>query len=227
MRRERLASSSSRWDTLASSALLSTRDGVSSPSPSRARSASTEDINWNSRAGNSSGDTRNSKTGNWDTGGWLSSWRSVLVILLDDDTVLADVGESDSLIGDVLDGSLGARNGLDTDTVLGVDDLRVENLDGVNGIVVTTADGTDGETVSTSAGSTGEVDVSTRVDGETIILVDNNRVGDSNVGGSSNIESISVVTLSVTVLVVHGDLVDGQGSGTVDGHHLNWGVFEG
>lgn len=111
---------STTWDVLASSALLSTSNGVSGPSPSRARSASAKNVDVGSGRGDGTLDILDSETGDGDTGSGSASWGSVLVILLDDDTVLGNAGEGDVLVGYALDGSSGAVDGLDTDTVLGV-----------------------------------------------------------------------------------------------------------
>ena len=58
-------------------------------------------------------DVVDGQVGNGDTAGGGSGRATVLVILLDDDTVLGNSGESDVLVGDALDGTGGAVDGLD------------------------------------------------------------------------------------------------------------------
>lgn len=60
-----------------------------------------------------------------DAGGRVSSWAAVEVVLLNVDTVGGDVFNADVFKQDVLDVSGGVLVGLDTGTVLGVEDNRV------------------------------------------------------------------------------------------------------
>lgn len=140
---------------------------------------------------------------------------------------IAYVLEGDALVGDVLDRALGTRDSLNADTVVGVNDLRVEDLHGVNDVVVAAADGADGETVATGAVTASESDVVTAVDGKAVVLVVDGSAGDGDVLRVTNIESVGVVAaLGVTVLVVDGDVVDGEGVGVVDGEDLDGGVLD-
>jgi hypothetical protein len=135
--------------------------------------------------------------------------------------------KGDALVGDVLHRAGSARDGLDTDTVLGVDDLRIEDLYGVDNVVIAAADGTDGKTVATRAVATGESDISTAIHSETVVLVVDGSTGDGNVLRVTDIESVGVVAaLRITVLVVNGDVVDREGIGLVDGEHLHRGVLD-
>ena len=61
-------------------------------------------------------DVVDSQIGDGDTAGGGSGRAAVLVILLDDDTVLGDSGEGDVLVGDALDGAGSAVDGLDANT---------------------------------------------------------------------------------------------------------------
>jgi hypothetical protein len=58
------------------------------------------------------------------------------------------VGQLDVAVSNAGDLSSGARHGLDAHAVVGVHDLRVEDLDGVDDVVVTTADGSNRQTVA-------------------------------------------------------------------------------
>lgn len=62
-------------------------------------------------------DVVDSKTGDRDAGGGVTSWGAVLVVLLDNDTVIGDAREGDVFVGDAGDGSRSIVNGLDADTV--------------------------------------------------------------------------------------------------------------
>lgn len=141
--------------------------------------------------------------------------------------VMAYVLEGDALVGDVLDRALGVRNSLDANTVVGVNDLRVEDLHGVNDVVVAAANGADGETVATGAVAASEGNVSAAVNGEAVVLVVDGGAGDGDVLRVTDIESVGVVAaLGVTVLVVDGDVVDRKGVGVVDGEDLDRGVLD-
>jgi len=56
------------------------------------------------------------QTGDGDSIGGSTGRAAVLVVLLDDNTVLGDTRESDVLVSDTLDGTGGAGDGLDADT---------------------------------------------------------------------------------------------------------------
>jgi len=139
----------------------------------------------------------------------------------------AYVLKGDALVGNVLDRALSVGDSLDANTVVGVDDLRVEDLNSVNDVVVAATDRADGETVATGAVAAGEGDVSTAVDGKAVVLVVDGGAGDGDVLRVTDIEGVGVVAaLGVTVLVVDGDVVDGEGVGVVDGEDLNGGVLD-
>ena len=147
--------------------------------------------------------------------------------MFQEENCYAYVLEGDALVGDVLDRALSVGDSLDANTVVRVDDLRVEDLHGVNDVVVTATDGADGETVATGAVAAGEGDVSAGVDGEAVVLVVDGGAGDSDVLRVTDVESVGVVAaLGVTVLVVDGDVVDREGVGVVDGEHLDGGVLD-
>lgn len=146
--------------------------------------------------------------------------------LLEEDSC-AYVLEGNALVGDVLDRALGARDGLDADTVVGVNDLRVKDLHGVNDVVVAAADRADGETVATGAVTAGEGDVVTAVDGKAVVLVVDGSARNGDVLRVTDIEGVGVVAaLGVTVLVVDGDVVDREGVGVVNREHLDGGVLD-
>ena len=145
--------------TRALAALLTTSDGVSRPGPVLAATVTAENVDVSSAALNGTGNLLNLEAGNGDTGGGLAGRAAVLVILLDDDTVLGDVGKLDVGESDVGDGTGGLVDGLDADTVVGVDDARVGDGDILHDVVVAQTNGTDGDTVATGAGATGESDV--------------------------------------------------------------------
>lgn len=75
---------STSWDTRAIAAGFSTGDCDVGPGPVAARAASAENVHVDTAWGDGSGDTADGQVGDWDSGGWRSSWGTVLVILLDD-----------------------------------------------------------------------------------------------------------------------------------------------
>jgi hypothetical protein len=149
------------------------------PRPVGASTGSTKDVDISSAAGDSSLNVAHGQASNGDTIGGGSGRAAVLIVLLDDDTVLGDSGEGDVLVGDALDGAGGTIDGLDADTcdarmldngvvmvlvislrtILGVLDVAVLDGDTVDGVVGASTDGADGDTVATSALSAGEVDI--------------------------------------------------------------------
>lgn len=74
--------------------------------------------------------------------------RAILVVLLDHDAVLADVGERDVFIGHGGDGAGRLENGLDAYAVLGVRNGRGRDGDVLHDVVATAADRADGEAVA-------------------------------------------------------------------------------
>lgn len=184
---------SSGWDTGALLGGGSSGDVDATPGPAAAACA--ENVDVDTSAGDGTSDTIDGKVGDGNTAGWLSGGGSVLVILLDDDTVGRDARELDVLVGDALDGSGGARDSLDADTVGRVGDSGGGDGDSLDSVVGTASNGSDGETVSSRAGCSSEADASSRVDGEAVILVLADGVGDGDVRGRSDVVAISVVSL--------------------------------
>jgi hypothetical protein len=134
--------------------------------------------------------------------------RAVLVVLLDDDAVVADVGERDVLVGHVGDGAGRFIDGLDAHTVFGVGHGRGGDGDAFYGVIAAAADGAVGEAVPAGAVAICEGDAlfkelddivgrrqgthSSGVDSEAVILVLDIRSGNGNAGTAANIEGICV-----------------------------------
>jgi hypothetical protein len=224
---QRLAGSTA-GDVHATGALLSTSDGVTRPSPVGARSLTAKYVVVETLSSNGTLDVLDGKTGDRDTSGGLAGRRAVQVVLLDDDTVLGDVLEGDVLVGDTGDGTSGARDGLNADTVVGVDDGGVGDDDVLDDIVGAAADGADGDTVTAGAGSASELDVGTGVDSEAVVLVLDVGVGNVDTGGAADVESVGVVAAVglVTGGVVDGDVVKGDRLGSVDRKSLDGCVLD-
>jgi hypothetical protein len=115
--RERLARSTRR-NVRASTAFLTPSNRVTGPGPSRARSLSAKNVNISSRAADRALNILDRKTSDRDACCRCASWGAVLVILLDNDTVLGDTGEGNTAVGDSANASGGTRDCLDADTVL-------------------------------------------------------------------------------------------------------------
>lgn len=79
---------------------------------------------------------------------WRSGSAAVLVVLLDDDTVVCNAREGDVGVGDVRHGSGGSRVGLDADAVLGISHSAVRESDIQDSVVALASDTSDRETVS-------------------------------------------------------------------------------
>lgn len=128
-------SSGSRGNALALVRLLATSDLVVSPGPVLGIGAKDQDV-CTARLDRSS-DLVDGDIGDRNASGRDTSGRSVLIILLDDNTVLGDVGQSDGIVLDVRNRTGGSRNSLDTNTVVGVGDGGVEDANGLDNIVGT------------------------------------------------------------------------------------------
>lgn len=223
-RRRHLASSAAAaGDALALGGGLAAGDRDARPLPAAARSA--EDVDVSAGRGDGALDVAEGKASDGDAGGGGAGGGAVLVVLLNDDTVLGDVREGNAGVSDARDGAGGAGDRLNTDTVVGVDNLGVGDGDGLDGVVGTATNGADRETVATRAGTAGEGDVGTGVDSQAVVLVLDVGARDVDTGGGADIESIGVVASSrVTGGVVEGDVVDAQVGGAVDGESLDGGV---
>lgn len=96
----------------------------------------------------------------WDTSGRGASRATVLIVLLDDNTVLGNTGEGVTGVCDTRNRASSARNSLDAKTVLAVDDLVVSEVDVADSVVRAAANRADRKTVATSARAAREGDVS-------------------------------------------------------------------
>lgn len=146
-------------NVLALVALLSTGDAVATPAPVSAATGAAENLDLGGRALDATLDLVELDVVDLDAVGRLAGGTAVLVVLLDDDAVLGDARQANVLEAHVGDGSAGPVNSLDAGTILGVDDLGVDDVDGVDGVVLAAADGTDGETVAALAVTVGESDM--------------------------------------------------------------------
>lgn len=108
-------------DALALGGGLAASDAVTSPGPVLARRA--EDVYVGTGGLDGAGNLVDGHIGDGDAGCRGAGRAAVLVVLLDNNTVLGNVGKSDAVILDVGDGSSGTRHGLDANTVVRVGDL--------------------------------------------------------------------------------------------------------
>jgi hypothetical protein len=78
----------------------------------------------------------------WKLVGEVCRWGSIL------GRDVTYVRQLDVAVGDASNLSSGTRHGLDANTIVGVHDLRVEDLDSVDDVVVTAANGSNRQTVT-------------------------------------------------------------------------------
>lgn len=166
-----LASSATAGDVLALGALLSTGDTVSGPGPARAGALAAEEIGVSAGRRDGALDAGDGQVGDRDSSGWGTGGAAVLIVLLDDDAVLGDVAQADVVEGDAGDLSGGARDRLDADAVVRVDDLAVLDVHSVHDVVAASSHRANGKPMAASAGATGEGNVSARVNGQAVVLV--------------------------------------------------------
>jgi hypothetical protein len=72
-------------------ALLATSQRVARPGPVGASALGTQDVDGNSVRSNAAGDASDGQAGDGNAGGGSAGGRTVLVVLLDDDTVFGDL----------------------------------------------------------------------------------------------------------------------------------------
>lgn len=224
----RLAGSATAGDVLALGALLSTSDAVAGPGPARAGALAAKQVGVGAGRGDGSLDAGDSKVGDWNTSGGGSGRAAVLVVLLDDDTVLGNVAEADIVEGHAGNLAGGAGDGLDTDTVVRVADLAVLDVHSVDGVVGTAADRANAEAMATAAGASGEGDVGAGVDSQAVVLVLHNGSRDVDVLGRADVEGIRVVAelAAITSRVVVRHIDDVEVGGRVDAHELDGRVLD-
>lgn len=86
-----------------------------------------------------------------------------------------------------------ARVGLDAASILTVNNLRIQELNTIDDIVALAANRSDAKTMTTGAVHVGDDDVCTRSDSNTVILVINMNVIQSNVVTGRDVETVAVV----------------------------------
>ena len=128
---------------------LATSDRNTRDSPAGA--GCTQDVVRHGARLDGAGDALECETCDRDAAGGCAGGRSVLVVLLDDNSVLRDVRHGDAAVGHVLDRAGCAGDGLDADGLVGVGDDVVGDVDVGDSVVVTAADGSDGDAVSAGA----------------------------------------------------------------------------
>ena len=173
-------------------------------------------------------DVAEGKTGDGEPAGGLALQVASLVVLLDQDTVLGDVGHGEVGVGDLVDLSGGVHGGLDADGVGALGDLVVGESNSVDDVVVAAADAADGQTVATRAKAVLEGDVCAGVDGNAVVLVVDLGTVDNDVVGAADVESVGVVATvaRVTSRVVDGHTGDGEVIAGVDRDSLHGRVLD-
>lgn len=116
MRHNHHLTRSTAGNILALVTLLTTSDLNTAPVPTTASTRGAEDVDIGGLTVDGAVDVVQGETGDRDSIGGSTGRATVLVVLLDDNAVLGDTGESDVLVSDTLDGTSGAGDGLDADT---------------------------------------------------------------------------------------------------------------
>ena len=129
------------------------------PSPVRAATLTTQNVDISRAALNSTSHFLHGEISDRDPGSGSSSRATILIVLLDNNALLRNRRQLDIGEGDLLDGARRAGNGLDPDSVVRVRHLGVGDGDVLNVVVVAPADGSDAQAVAARAGATGEEDV--------------------------------------------------------------------
>lgn len=190
----------------ASLGLLAAGDVDAAPRPVGASTLRAQDVNVGALLEHVSSDLVELDVGDRDATAGLARRLAVLVVLLDDNTLLDNILEGNVLVQDVVNLANRIGNGLDADTVIGAGDDGVGDLHVEDIIVGATADAADGEAVAAGAVAVGEGDVLAGVDGDAVVLVADDGAGDVDVFGVADVEAVGVVA----ALGVAGLRVDGH-----------------
>lgn len=214
-----------RGDTLARLGLGTASDAVVGPGPVLAVGA--KDVDVGAARLDGADNLVDGEVGDGDASGGSASGAAILVVLLNDDSVLGNVGQRDVVVLDVGDGASSARNGLDAHAVVRVGDLGVEDANRLDDVVGAAADGANRDAVAAAAVTASKGDVGSRVDGEAVVLVLDDGALDVDAGGGADVEGVGVVAalgVAEGVVNVHvdnielGGLVDAKG---LDGRVLD------
>jgi hypothetical protein len=146
-----LLAESAAGDILAASALLATCDADARPRPAGTSTRGTKDINICSATLDCALNVAECQTCDRHTIRRRACGRAVLVVLLDNDAVLADVRERDVFVSH--SGNRAGRfvDGLYAHAVLGVGNSRGGDGDILYGVVASATDGADREAVAAGA----------------------------------------------------------------------------
>lgn len=101
-----VATASAARDVLAFGACFTPGNAHVVPSPVRAGTTGTEDIDVGRTALDGAGHAVKCEIGDWDAASWCSGWAAVLIILLDDNTVIGDSREGDILLFSTVEDSM-------------------------------------------------------------------------------------------------------------------------
>lgn len=159
-------------------ALLAPSNSHAAPLPARARPLAAQKVDWCRAARNGALDSIQSQISDRHACRGGTRRASILVILLNHNAVLGDVGERDVAVRHIVYLASSAVYSLDAHTILRVGNGGVFYYDTVDCVVRAATDGADREAVATGAGAAGEVNVCAGVDGEAVVLVLDVRVGD-------------------------------------------------
>lgn len=196
------------------------------PGPVGAAALAAENVDGGGVGVDGAGDAVHGQALDGDVVGGLAGGPAVLVVLLDDDALLVDVGELDVRVGDVGHVAGLVDDGLDADAVVRVGDGRVGDGHVGDGVVVAAADGADGDTVAAGAGRAAELEVLARVDGQAVVLVLDVGAADVDAVGLVHVEGVGVVAaVGVAVRVVDVDVLE-ERVGGLHGDGLHGGVLD-
>lgn len=135
-----VATASAARDVLAFGACFTPGNAHVVPSPVRAGTTGTEDIDVGRTALDGAGHAVKCEIGDWDAASWCSGWAAVLIILLDDNTVIGDSREGDILVSHARDRPCGIIHRLNSDAILAVLHCGGLNGDAFYSVVAAAAD---------------------------------------------------------------------------------------
>lgn len=155
-----------------------------------------------------------SDIGNGDSVRRFTGRTAIQVVLLHIDTVVANVGQGDVLVANVVDLAGLTRVSLDSTTVLAADHLRIGEGDSVNRVVALAANRADAKTMTTVAVHSVDDDICSASHRDTVILVVHPGVLQGEVAAFLDIEAVGIVCRRVTIALavggIAGGIVEGQ-----------------
>lgn len=146
---------------------------------------------------------------NLDPVGRVAGRSSILVILLDINSVVGDARKSNVLVDNVADTTAGAGIRLDATTILAVHDLGVFEGHSIDGVIALASNRTDAQPVATRAVQIIHSDLASTRNSDTVILIVDLDALESDVVTRLDVETIGIVSSGIITTGIVGLVTGG------------------